>query len=76
MRFRASSSSSCLEVRLLIASSLPLISESRGGGGGCVTLGADIDPVAVDWDAESMVDDFVREESCDLDLDENIMKKK
>lgn len=43
-----------------MSSSLLLISESRGGGGGCITLGADNEPVAVDWDAESMVDDLVR----------------
>ena len=52
----------------MISSSLLLISESRVGGGGVdVALDvAAIEPVVVDWDAESLMVDVAREDDVDL----------
>ncbi len=78
MRLRASSSSSVLEVRLLISSSLLLISKSRGGFG--VVMVPAVFVVVDDWDAESIVDDavgawdddLVPKERFDLDFDDMV----
>ena len=53
----------------MITSSLLLISESRVGGGGVDAVALDvaaIEPVVVDWDAESLMVDVAREDDVDL----------